>query len=144
MVTRFLLSASILSIAALLGYWTQDRDDPTRILVMHAVNDPVAPGDILKVAYEIQRDRGCHVHVEQLAFDRERLRMQAPDEDYTAAPGPDGSDKFTLQMPISTAAVEGPGTYYAVRAYYCNPLQTWLNWPIIVRTPPLTFTIGRS
>lgn len=142
MFVNIIITFITLSLAATLGYWTQDRRPPTRIMEVRALTEVVRPGGNVLIYYEVERERGCHVHVEQIIFDSQRRRIAAPDEDYTGAPGPARQDTFALSVSIPTNVSEGTARYRAIRSYYCNPIHRWFDWPIVVVTPDITFTIG--
>lgn len=129
---NIMVASIAIGVAIALGYWVQDRAPPTAIKKIEAVQAVVTNGGVLRVRYEVERRRRCHVIVEQLVYDAENVRFAVPDEDYTTEPGPLGADIFTLAVPIPVAAREGRAAYRSVRSYYCNPVHYWFSWPIVI------------
>jgi hypothetical protein len=141
LIAQAIISGLMMLMAFLLGYWAQDRSPPVTIKKVEVGDIAIPPGETLRVRYTVHRHRSCHVHLEQVIYDGDRTRIAVPDEDFTASPGDIGEDMFSLAIPIPHSARPGEGVYRGIRSYFCNPLQTWFDWPIVVLTPPTRFTI---
>ena len=138
-VLNSLLAAAALTFAAVTGYWAQDRDAPVRFVNIAIDPKPVSPGKIMLVHYDIVRKKTCQVKLEQVLFDSQRVRYVLSELSYVADPGFGGSDRFAIPIQLPYVINPGMAHYRAVRIYYCNPLQRWLQWPIIVEVPDVPF-----
>lgn len=137
--TAFILFMFVAS--GVLGYWAQERDEPIQILREEIENLDVHPGEILRVRYEIIRKKNCSVRLEQVLFDAQRTRFILPENEYTAAPGGVGEDTFVIPVEVPEKMGAGRASYRAVRSYICNPLQRFLNWPVIVVAQDVSFNV---
>lgn len=139
-----LIALILLFVSAVLGYWFQDREAPTDIKDLHAATQIVKPGGVLKIRYTLERRKSCHVVVEQLVYDGDGTRMEVLDEDFVSAPGRVGTDTFALAVPIPITATPGNARYRAIRSYFCNPVHTWFNWPVVVQSKDIMFRIDND
>jgi len=126
---------------AIVTLWSSQRTPPVDILEESVETPIVTMGEALRVHYIIDRKDVCHVHLEQFLFDSRRGRFSLPDDDYSVAPGNVGRDEFSIVVPIPKGFLPGPATYRAIRSYRCNPIQAWLDWPIIVTAPDVNFDV---
>jgi hypothetical protein len=117
--------------SAFLGIWVSDRNPPVENLRIEPIQ-PVRRGDIMRVKNTFLRKRLCHLKLQQVVIDSQDLRMSAPIEEYLTAPGNIGEDAFVVIFRVPPEAHVGPARYRAIRAYYCNPLHTLFDWPIMV------------
>lgn len=136
----FLIFAFALS--GYIGWMAQDRAAPTSILVSRVLTPITAPGALLKVEFEVYRHKNCQVDLEQILFDSQKVRYILDVLSYTVAPGDVGHETFVIPVEVPKSFAEGPARYRAVRAYRCNALQHWLNWPIVVITPDVSFQVS--
>jgi hypothetical protein len=51
------------------------------------------------------------------------------------------NNKFTRISRLPAQIVPGPAVYRGAACYTCNPLQSWLRWPVCVRTPDVEFNV---
>lgn len=129
-------------ISGVLGLWVQDTSPPLASLQVAPVQKIVAPGETLKIRYEVERYRSCASRIDRILLDSERIRFTLEDLDYAAAPGPLGRDTFVTDVPIPRAFSQGPAIYRVISRYECNLLHRL--WPIVltrdiafeVRGPP--------
>lgn len=128
--------------SAMLGYWIQDRDPPTNLIAITIDNDPVMRGGVIKVRHNFIRNRACHVRLQQFVWDSQNQRLVIPAEEYIADPGAIGEENFLTFARLPVDMHPGPARYRAVRAYYCNPLHSWADWPIILAAPDVEFNIS--
>lgn len=144
-ILKFVTSFCLLAFSGLLGYWIQDRDPPVDILEAKILTPVIKPGDAVKVIYFLNRKRLCHVRVEQVIYDSDRVRYSPTTLDYVADPGSRklGEDPIGYAVEVPTHFQEGPGFHRAVRAYYCNPIHELLSWPIILIGPDIPFEVRR-
>jgi len=134
-----LFTIGVLS-AVVLGYWTQDRDIPVELGNIRASTAYVSPGGTLRIHIEANRNRNCRVHLEHTIFDGLNGRHTLPDDDFIIDPGPLGKDVYEIVLTVPRTAAEGSARYRSNRAYYCNPLQRILGWPIV--SPPFESTVN--
>jgi hypothetical protein len=123
-----------LAIMFLLGTWTFDREVPVKFHQALVETPLVAPGGILRVHYQVTRERNCSVHIEQVLFDENGGRYPMPDTVFLVDPGPLGDDAYSVLIPVPSFFAVGKGRFRSARAYFCNPLQRFFNWPVVV--PP--------
>lgn len=141
MVVQWVFSGLAFALTTLLAVWALDREPPTIQLRETILNPVTAPGEILKVEYEVYRKRVCSVTLEQVLFDAARVRYVLPTESLAVSPGGIGQEIFAIPIPIPATFSQGTGRYRAIRAYLCNPLQHWLNWPVVVISPDVAFEV---
>lgn len=118
-------------IAATLGLWVSDKSPPVTTLGVTPLNPVVAPGEALKVRYELERTRSCASRVDRVLFDGMGQRFDLADTEYAAAPGPIGRDGYTVRVDIPRSFADGSSVYRTVITYRCNLLHEL--WPIITR-----------
>jgi hypothetical protein len=140
----FLLAMAILF---LIGTWAFDRAVPVTFHQALVETPIVAPGGILRVHYQVTRHRNCSVHIEQVLFDENGGRYPMPDTVFLVDPGQVGEDAYSVLVPVPNFFTPGRGRFRSARAYFCNPLQRFFNWPVVV--PPyegkandVPFTVG--
>lgn len=132
-----------MALAGIVGYWSQDREVPAK-LVDHRILTPViTDGGVVKVIYVLERSKACRVRVEQVVYDSENVRFPASDLDFAIDPGRQklGRDTIGMAVQIPPWFARGPAIHRAVRAYYCNPLQKLLDWPVILIGPDVEFKV---
>lgn len=139
-VVNAVLALVAVAMAALLGYWVSDRTAPVENLRVEIIH-PVHVGRQMRLKNTFSRKRVCHLRLQQSLVDSTGLRMTAPVEEFVVAPGVVGEDQFMLVFRVPEEAAPGPATYRAVRAYYCNPLHNFLDWPIIVPMAVVNFPL---
>jgi hypothetical protein len=144
LIFQALVTVFAMILAGLLGWWVLDRDLPVVVKEVRAVTSVVPPGGTLKIQHLFHRKRLCHVHLEQVIFDSENVRFTVADEDYSTSPGRLGNDLFALQVAVPQTAAEGVAVYRGTRTYFCNPLHTWLDWPVVLIGPNVEFEIRRQ
>jgi hypothetical protein len=127
----FLLAMAILF---LIGTWIFDRQAPVTFHQALVETPLVEPGGILRVHYQITRHRNCSVHIEQVLFDEAGGRYPMPDTIFIVDPGQVGDDAYSVLVPVPTFFMSGRARFRSARAYFCNPLQRFLNWPVVI--PP--------
>jgi hypothetical protein len=67
---------------------------------------------------------------------RSRRGIFKPDKD-----DPLNGTVETPPLSIPEAMSAGPASYKVTQFYFCNPLQWWLNWPIIKSSPYINFEV---
>lgn len=133
-VLNWLLFLLSISIAFLTGAWMLDRKPPVEFISAVVATPAINPGGTVRIEYVVDRIRNCHVTIEHVLFDSGRGRYAVGDEDYIVDPGPLGADEYAVVITVPTNFPAGVARYRSARSYYCNPLQRFFDWPIIV--PP--------
>lgn len=133
----------IWSATGLIAYWAVDRAPPVRPVDAIVINPKVRPGEWLKVKYKMHPEPSpvtprCKVVIEQLMVSHDDIRARVDDVIYTVDPV---EEWVGLAPQVPHYFTAGVGHYWAVRAYYCNPLQRFLDWPIQVVGPQVPFTV---
>jgi hypothetical protein len=123
-----------LAIMFLIGTWAFDRQTPVTFHEAIVETPVVQPGGILRVAYKVTRTRNCSVHIEQVLFDENGGRYPMADTFFLVDPGPLGEDAYAVLVPVPSFFHVGKGRFRSARAYFCNPLQRFFNWPVVI--PP--------
>jgi hypothetical protein len=131
---NWLLFLTAMFILFLMGTWAFDRRDPVTFHQALVETPVVAPGGILRVHYQVTRNRNCAVHIEQVLFDDAGGRYPMPDTTFVVDPGPVGDDAYSVLVPVPTFFKPGRARFRSARAYYCNPLQRVFDWPVVI--PP--------
>lgn len=141
-VNAMVMLAGIL-FAGLLGYWVSDRDPPAKLIDVQTITPVVHDNGVVKVIYKLERTRYCRVRVEQVLYDSENIRFPALDLDFAIDPGRQkmGVDAIGMAVKIPEWFAKGPAIHRAVRAYYCNPLQKFLDWPVLLVGPNIEFMV---
>lgn len=128
-------------VGSMLGFWTTDREPPTRIMRAEVITKTVPPGGELRIAYTVQRVRSCPTHVDRVLYDSESVRTDLQDIDFAASPGPLGYSNYILIVPIPRNFAQGRGHYKTIASYVCNPLQRVLS-PVVVPGDDIEFTVA--
>lgn len=128
----------------IVGTWTADATPPVTTLSATAVSQTVAPGEMLRVHYELDRARSCAVRLDRVLYDANRVRATLEDLDYAASPGAMGRDSYTVMVPVPRTFSQGPARYVVISSYQCNvmhrlwPIVTRAEVPFEVRGPPVS------
>lgn len=122
-----------------MGFWVLDRQPPTVVLRTTIMNEPVRPGEELRIKYAVQRLRSCETNVDRSLFDADLVRVILEDIAFNGAPGPLGESVYVATVPIPRNFARGTGHYRVVTKYVCNPLQR--IWPVVVENPDVYFRV---
>lgn len=117
-----------------------DREIPIQFISREAIEDEVPQGGILTVQFTIERNRVCKSEINRWLIDSQHVKHAITS--YTTALVPTLgriSDQREITVPIGAST--GKAVYYVENYYYCNVLQRIFEWPIIVRSPDVDFTI---
>lgn len=144
-VLNWMVAILLIGLSAVLGYWVQDREAPVEITASKILTPVVKPGEPVKIVYTLTRKKICHVKVEQVLYDHDRVRYSPTVIDYVADPGAKimGDDPVGLAIEVPKHFAPGTAFHRAVRAYYCNPVHEILQWPIVLVGPDLEFEVRR-
>lgn len=121
------------------GFWVLDRQSPTVVIDAVPMNEPVRPGEDLRIKYRVQRFRSCETTIDRTLFDADQVRVILDDIAFNSAPGPMGESVYVATVPIPRSFATGAGRYRVATKYVCNPLQRL--WPVVVENPDLYFKV---
>jgi hypothetical protein len=134
----FILALILFGVATV-TFWLQDRTPPVTILDETVETPTVERRAQLRVRYVIERKKTCQVYLEQMVFDAQRGRFILETQSYLSEPL--GRDEFAVVLDVPAQMTTGFARYRATRNYYCNPVQRFLDWPITVTQPDLSFEV---
>lgn len=117
-------------VSAIVGLWVQDTSPPIAPMSVTPVQSIVAPGETLRIRYDVERYRSCASRIDRILLDSDKIRFTLEDLDYAAAPGPLGRDTFITDVPIPRGFSQGPAVYRVITRYECNLLHR--VWPIVL------------
>lgn len=132
-----------LSVMAALGWLVSqglDRDPPVIIHKATVLTPRIAPGDAIRVAYDITRRRTCQTDLTWSLYDgAQEIHWFGPV--HVDAAGLPGSESFVRSWPTPVNAASGPGKLRVVIAFQCpgNYLQTL--YPVTLILPDLPVQI---
>lgn len=124
--------------AALLSFWGLDRRIPVEQISNIARPPTVAAGDDLNVASDVVRHRLCRTRLTTRIYDGRQIRYILAEREIE--PGPGDPARFAQRIPIPAQAAAGPAHVAFTLSWWCNPLQSALNWPVTL-TIDVPFTI---
>lgn len=129
----------ILSSAVQCIFWALDREPPFKLLSYTAT--AARAGDSLKLDSQVWRDetRKCRIDYTRYIYDSTKREAPLPSAPSVSAAQ---RDEFALNspgwrrelVPIPEGLAPGPAVIRSTLNYYCNPLQEWWTWPIVVQT----------
>lgn len=140
MIWRALTLTTCGALAGVIGVMIGDREPPTVIDRTEVLTPIVAPGDNLRIHYEVYRRKSCHIRVERMLLDGENARFMLPATELSGAPGPLERDSYVSVIPIPTEVTHGVGRYRAITTYKCNIIHS-MFWPITVVGSDVVFEI---
>lgn len=128
--TLFQLVLMIITVglSGLFGLWVAERNPPTIQVEASIDQRPYRPGQRFLLHEVLERHKVCGLKIEKMLYDSEGVRYQLSDENYVAAPGPVGIDKFSEPIRIPRGVASGPARVRVIKVYYCNPLHNL--WPV--------------
>jgi hypothetical protein len=141
MILNLIISIFFVLVWFTIGYWAQDRSPPITVISEITETPVVNTGEVLQIRYQINRHRQCSLVLEHDIFDGKRIRHRLDTQEFLTSPGPVGPDEFAIAVDITSSMAGGRATYRSVRSYYCNPLQRWFTWPIVVTPSDIPFII---
>lgn len=139
MIFRSITLVSCGVIGGWLGYMASDRQTPVKYYSAEVVNEP-KPGETLRLAHIVWRDRSCKSTIHRLIFDSSNRRHVIPDLEFPAGILPVGHDAFIAPIPIPLETSPGHAIYRVHREYRCNPTH-WL-FPIEDGPRDIQFTVA--
>jgi hypothetical protein len=125
-----------------------DREPPIIYIERKANNKEVPQGGVLSLTYTIERNRLCSSVLNRWIVDSQQIRHIVAA--YTQSPLVSnqgialGRVTETREITVPVAVAEGPAIQYLEAMYYCNTLQRIFDWPIIVRSPDIRFTVVKG
>jgi len=137
--------ALIISVVFLgpLAYWAVDREPPYTFLHVEIEPNNVVQGEDIQITFwAVQNRESCGpglVYREYKELETGKIHTYDP---VLRGKEPELVDgKFTRIGKISESIAPGPTLYRGYSCYNCNPLHTWLRWPVCVVAPEKQFTV---
>lgn len=138
----FAIPVSILIVAPLI-WMTVNRNPPWEFSEVTISPTKVVQGGEIEITFTTKQLRGtCGPGVVYREFRDSLGRLIVYDPVLRSeAPTLDSRGQFTRSAKIPLSMDPGPAIYRGTSCYTCNPLQSWLRWPICVSTPEVPFTV---
>lgn len=127
----------------LLVFWALDRAPPWEFTDVEISPTSVMQCGEMDITFTARRLRAsCGAGVVYRQYKDSSGRSIVYDPVARAdAPELDSQNKFTRSAKISCSMDPGPATYRGQACYTCNPLQSWLRWPVCAPTPEVPFYV---
>jgi hypothetical protein len=135
---KALVMATGVSVAAVAGFWTQDREIPVQSKAVEIVG-PVYPGGKVLVRWNVFRERACRATRQDLVIDVNSLRWIVASMSFDGPPGPLGFDTYVTATALPIDIPTGPAVLRVTLTYKCNPIHDF--WPVVSQTPDIPITI---
>lgn len=137
------LAALIAILFAPVIFWWMDDSLPRVVYTIRVENDPVTPGDTLRLRFFGDAIRNCPAMVKETITDAKKIvTIVAPREGkLDVTPGSFGNGAgLPIDIPTPPTAAPGLAAYDSEVAYTCNPVQRL--FPLVTRRHvPFTFAI---
>ncbi len=127
---------AVIAIAfCMVNYWAFfDRSQATVISEWNVIPEPMLTGKPFTVEFKGTRYRQCdRTEVSAVLFDGGGYRHVMSDISFSGPPGPTGPVAWKYNPRTPDWVVEGMGHLDYTFAWYCNPLQSMFNKPIIMK-----------
>lgn len=137
-----------IGLAAPAAYWMTETLPPLEVVDARVVEGKVTRGEHLHVRYDLRYHKACRGYVSRMVSDSLGIvHLIEPTRTFNPLnPGmhvtPGTVSDLRVRIPVPTGAAPGPATYQARIEYYCNPLQRFLDRPIVFLTPEIDFVIS--
>jgi hypothetical protein len=146
--TRQITVATFVAMAVLgpILWMAMDRTPPYTFKKVEIAPDPAVQGGEIYITFTAKQNRpACGPGLVYREFREANGKLHLFDPVMRAeAPelGPDR--KFTRIATLPEAVSPGPTTYRGQSCYTCNPLHSWLRWPVCAATPEANFNVVRK
>jgi hypothetical protein len=137
-VIKTLVMTCAIAVAAVAGYWTQQRGLPVASKAIEVMG-PVFPGGKVVVRWQVYRTMACRVGRQDLIIDINSLRWVVASQTFEGPPGPLGFDTYMTATPVPADLPIGNALLRVILNYECNPIHRF--WPIVDRTPNIPIVI---
>lgn len=136
----YLFLAALLPAVGVVAYWAGDNTPPRVIHSVEVLNDPVTPGEPLRLLVTGHALKACPVTVNESIADSNKI-VAAVDQRLTRFTRKTGPFSTPLHVPTSPTAAPGPAIYTSHACYQCNFLHRW--FPICIERE-VKFEFGPS
>lgn len=135
--------ATVLGVVSIAGGWVgldmSQRDVPTVIRSMGAVNAEVPRGGSAEVYYNALRKESCNTHINRFLFDAVGHRLVIGEFQFPAGALPIGEDRYMTRFTVPQDTALGQATYRTINTYKCNAVH-WI-WPVVDTPRDIPFKI---
>ena len=124
-----------------LTFMALDRADP---VVVHftAFSGEMRPGSVMTITWDATSFRACEGTVRRRVIDHTGSIYEYDEQATVIRPeGELGRRKYRREFILPKSIAVGQATHAPVVRYYCNPIQYWLNWPIVAQRTRETFIV---
>ena len=122
-----------------------DRDPPfTYEKVEIEPNTIPQSGDAYVTFYIKRGRRACDAGLVYRELLDSAGKLHVFDPVVRARPPELGEGQFTRIFKVPNAMEPGRAFYRGISCYPCNPLQSWLRWPVCLPTPEVSFNVTKE
>lgn len=120
-----------------------DRTPPYTYTKVEVSPQTVQQGGEIYITFTTKVNRStCGAGLVYREFKEEESgKLHVIDPVMRAAPPVVVGDTFTRTARLPGNLDPGPVTYRGTACYQCNPLHSWLRWPVCSPTPSVTFNV---
>ena len=139
-----LIFGPIAIISAVMGYWAQQRDPCYTILSGNPSPNPASAGSPVNLQWKVDvKSRDCSGTFFRVLEQPGRWIWVTSEfvSAFTVLPLGINYTHSTQPMIVPNNAEDGEYQVYTVVKFYRNPLQEWLNWPIVYYGSPAKISI---
>jgi hypothetical protein len=139
---HLLASAFAFMFVAPLTFMALDRADPVAIHSTR-LSGEFKSGGLVKVTWEATAIRQCEGEVRRRLIDQSGVVFEFENTPTVIRSESEfGRRTYVREFTLPKSIAAGRATYHTVVRYYCNPLHSWLNFPIVVsrQSEPITIT----
>lgn len=125
-----------------IGWMLWDREPPYTFQHVDINPQDVPQGGEIHVTFTVKQNRpACSPGLVYREFKEATGKLHLFDPIQRAEVPIIVDNKFTRIVKLPESISPGPTIYKGVSCYTCNPIHSWLRWPVCVPTPPTTFNI---
>lgn len=120
-----------------------DRTPPYEIKGVDITPSTVPLGGSMELTFHIRRlpRTSCGPGLVYREFIDSTGKIHVFDPVLRATPPEINQPQFSRRAQLPEGIATGLTQYRGMACYNCNPLHSWLRWPVCTTAPPTTFTI---
>lgn len=125
-----------------IGWMLMDREPPYTFEHVELSPSTVEQGGELHITFTVRQNRpACSPGLVYREFKEASGKLHVFDPVLRSQAPIIADDKFTRISRLPESISPGPTLYRGVSCYTCNPIHSWLRWPVCAPTPAATFNI---
>lgn len=137
-----IIAFGVVAIFGMPFWWLLDRDPPYTFELVDVSPPTVEQGGELHITFTVRQNRpACGPGLVYRQFKEASGKLHVFDPVTRAEAPTIDDDKFTRIARLPESISPGPTIYRGISCYTCNPIHSWLRWPVCASTPPVTFNI---